>query len=1016
VREESTFRSAISAFRAGKLRDAEPLLKAVLGMRPTHVGALNLLGVVLMQLGQLNEAEDHLHRALEQGSPSDVTLYNYGLVLKSLGRPAEALERFTQALKINSTTAETWNSRGTVFNDLRRYEDAIRDFDKAVAINPRCANAFYNKGNSLAMLECFEDALSAYASATAVMPNFAEAWLGRGNVFFELGKYDDALAAYENSLALKPGFAEAHHARARAFGETKRNDEALASFDRALALKPQFAEAWLGRGHICLELKQFEDALAAYDDALRLNPALTDAWMASASIFTKRKQYRDAIAAYDRAIALRPDLAEAWLGRGSGYAGLARHDEALAAFDRSLALQSNFAEAWYCRGDVLFRTGRFEEAFTAFERALALNPNLAEAWVGRGDLAWQLKRHEEAFAAFEQALTLNPNLAAAWLGRGNVLYDVRQDAASVPQGDDRIGTPEYTEIIGAFDRALALKPDLAEAWLGRGNVLCDLQSYQEAQLAYDKALALKPELAEAWLGRGNVLHDLRYYHDAQLAFDRALALKPEFAKAWSARGSVFTELKQYDQAVADFHRALTRDPDLKYAKGQWLYAKLHLANWSNLEAEISAIVSAVKEDKPVISPFTLQLISSSPSDQFMCTKRFTRNSTPFSPVWSGEIYSHDRIRIAYFSGDFRNHPVAELTVGLFERHDRSRFQTIGLSFGPDDGSHLRERVKSAFDEFVDVQLMSDEEIARFIRHNEIDLVVDLMGFTSGSRANVLTRRASPIQVNYLGHPGTMAANYIDYIIADATIIPEEHFAFYSEQVVWLPDCYQPNDDRRPISERRPTRAECQLPDTAFVFCCFNNAAKILPGMFDVWMRLLAAKDGSVLWLPDPHPTAVQNLRREAEKRGISPDRLIFAAKTPLLADHLARLGNADLFLDTLPYNAHTTGSDALWAGVPLITCLGSSFASRVAASLLKAVGLDELITHSLQEYEALALRLANDLDLLRALRKQLAHNRTTHPLFDTGRFTRHIESAYATMWHRYKRGEPPKAFAVSPIV
>jgi protein O-GlcNAc transferase len=271
------------------------------------------------------------------------------------------------------------------------------------------------------------------------------------------------------------------------------------------------------------------------------------------------------------------------------------------------------------------------------------------------------------------------------------------------------------------------------------------------------------------------------------------------------------------------------------------------------------------------------------------------------------------------------------------------------------------------------------------------------------------------QVNYLGYPGTMAADFIDYIIADRTIIPEQHFAFYSEQVVWLPDCFQANDARRDISERRPMRAECQLPETAFVFCCFNNAAKILPEMFDIWMRLLAAKDESVLWLPDPHPTAVQNLCREAEKRGISPNRLIFAPKMPLLSDHLARLGNADLFLDTLPYNAHTTASDALWAGVPLITCLGSGFASRVAASLLKAVGLDELITHSLQEYEALALKLANDSGLLRALRKRLAYNRTTHPLFDTERFTRHIESAYATMWHRYQRSEPPKAFAVSPI-
>jgi protein O-GlcNAc transferase len=352
-------------------------------------------------------------------------------------------------------------------------------------------------------------------------------------------------------------------------------------------------------------------------------------------------------------------------------------------------------------------------------------------------------------------------------------------------------------------------------------------------------------------------------------------------------------------------------------------------------------------------------------------------------------------------------------VGLLEHHDRSRFHTVGISFSPDNDSSLRRRIESALDEFIDVGEMSDEEIARLIRQKEIDIVVDLMGFTSDNRLDVLARRAAPIQVNYLGYPGTMAANYIDYIIADQTIIPKEHFAFYSEQVVWLPESYQPNDAGQRISERRPTRSECQLPETAFVFCCFNNTVKILPKMFDIWMRLLAARQQSVLWLSGTNAMARENLSTEVERRGISSDRVIFADKKPLLADHLARIGNADLFLDTLPYNAHVTASDALWAGIPVLTCLGSSFSSRVAASLLRAVGLDELITHSLEDYEALALELANNPTRLRAMRERLARNRPTHPLFDTLRFTRHIEAAYATMWEQYQRGEGPKAFAVN---
>jgi len=1016
VLEDSTFRTAVTAIQAGRLKDAEPLLRAVLGMRPTHVGALNLLGVVLMQLGQLTEAEAYLRRALDQQGPTDATLYNYGLVLKALGRPAEALERFTQALGFNSGVAETWNSRGTALNDLSRYQEAIDDFDRAVAINPRYADALYNKGKSLTLLRRLEEALSAYGAALAVKPDIAEAWLGRGNVHLELKDHDSALAAFAKALALKPDLAEAHHGLARAFGETERDDEALAAFNQALAINPQFAEAWLGRGNIGLKRRQYEDALAAYEKALRLNPNLTDAWLASAGIFAESKQHADAITVYDRALAVNSDLAEAWLGRGKSCEGLARHDEALAAFDRVLALEPNRAEAWYCRGIVLFRLKQFDEALAALERALALKPDFAEAFVGRGNLAWECERYDEAFAAFEQALALKPNLAEAWLGLGNVSYDIRHGDAPPAHGE-RAGVTDYTETMAAFERALALDGGLAEAWLGRGNVFYgDLKNYREALSAYDRALALKPDLAEAWLGRGNALLALTDYPDAQIAFDRALALKPDLTKAWFGLGRVYSTLNRHADALAAFDRALALRPDLKFASGARLYARLHLADWTGLNAEIAAISAAVREQKSVVDPLVFSLVSSSPSDQLVCARRFIGNATSPPAIWSGEIYSHDRIRIAYLSADFKNHPVAQLMVGLFEQHDRTRFHTTGISFGPDDGSILRERVKSAFDEFIDARQMNDEEIARLIRQNEIDIAVDLMGFTSDNRLDVLARRAAPIQINYLGYPGTMAADFIDYIIADRVIIPEEHFAFYSERVVWLPDCYQPNDENQQISEPRPPRSECQLPEAAFVFCCFNNTVKLLPDMFDIWMRLLAAKEGSVLWLSRPNATAAQNLRREAEKRGISPDRVIFAARMPLLADHLARLGNADLFLDSLPYNAHATASDALRASVPLLTCPGSSFASRVAASLLKTVGLDELITNSLQDYEALARKLADDPGRLRALRERLTRNSTTHSLFDTKRFTRHIEAAYTAMWRRHQEGEAPKAFAVDRIV
>ncbi len=351
-------------------------------------------------------------------------------------------------------------------------------------------------------------------------------------------------------------------------------------------------------------------------------------------------------------------------------------------------------------------------------------------------------------------------------------------------------------------------------------------------------------------------------------------------------------------------------------------------------------------------------------------------------------------------------------AGIFEQHDRLRFETTAISFGPDQPGEMRERLKASFNRFVDARLRSDQEVADLLRKLEIDIAIDLNGFTQRGRPKIFARRPAPIQVNYLGYPGTMGAEYIDYILADRIVIPEDQHEFYTEKVAYLPDCYQPNDNKRKISNELPTRNQLGLPRDGFVFCCFNNAFKILPDVFDVWMRLLKAVDGSVLWLLDTGETAKKNLCLEAEKRGVSADRLVFAPRAAP-ADHLERHRLADLFIDTLPYNAHTTASDALWAGLPVLTCCGPTFASRVASSLLNAVGLPELTTHSLDEYESLALKIARDTSFLADLKAKLAINRETYPLFDTERFTRHIEAAYIGMWERHCRGKPPESFAVA---
>jgi len=435
-----------------------------------------------------------------------------------------------------------------------------------------------------------------------------------------------------------------------------------------------------------------------------------------------------------------------------------------------------------------------------------------------------------------------------------------------------------------------------------------------------------------------------------------------------------------------------------------------------LPEERSAIAADIEAGLFVIDPTGHAVISYSLEDQLQCARIWARDkysATP-PPLWTGQRYRHERIRLAYTSADFRTHATAFLMAGIFELHDKSRFETVAMSYSTDDRSPMRARLEAAFDRFIDVRNKSDADVARLLRDAEIDIAVDLKGYTAEGRPGLFLHRSAPVQAHYLGFPGTLGVDYFDYLIADPTVIPETHRPHYAEKIAYLPDTYQCNDRQRRVAERVPTRVEADLPP-GFVFCCFNNNHKIMPEMFDIWMRLLQAIDGSVLWLLQDNAAAVRNLRSEAKARGIAPDRLVFAPRTDP-ASHLARHRLADLFLDTLPYNAHTTASDALWAGLPVLTVLGSTFAGRVAGSLVRAAGLPELVASSLEGYESLALNLAREPRRLAAVKAKLRENRDVCALFDTARMTRSLEAAYTMMWERYQRGLPPADFAIDSAV
>jgi protein O-GlcNAc transferase len=572
----------------------------------------------------------------------------------------------------------------------------------------------------------------------------------------------------------------------------------------------------------------------------------------------------------------------------------------------------------------------------------------------------------------------------------------------------------HADAVRQFDVAVKLNPNSASAHNSRGVALGKLKRATEALASFDRAIALQPDGAEAHSNRANALRELDRPEEALASSNRAIALRPDSAEALNNRANVLLRLKRYEEAVGDLERTLRLSPDFPYAKGMLLHTKMQLCDWRAFDAEVEAVKTDVRAGKPVSPPFALLAESGAAHDQLLGAQAWVREKCPPAPapLYKGERYRHDRIRVAYVSADFGEHPTSYLLGGLIEEHDRSRFKVVGVSLGAAAPSAMRSRLTAAFDQFLDAGRKDDGEAAGLLRNLEVDVAVDLMGFTHESRPGIFALRPAPVQVNYLGFPATMGAPYIDYIIADRCVISSESAGRYSEKIAWLPDSFQANDARRSMSETLPRRADAGLPETGFVFCAFSNSYKITPTMFDVWMRLLRSVDGSVLWLLGS-ATVEQNLRREAEARGVAGERLIFAARVGY-SDYLRRYQLAGLFLDTAPFNAGATASDALWAGLPLITYSAEAFAGRMAASLLQAVGVPQLATSSLEDYERRALELAQDRAAIAALKAKLAQNHATCALFDGGRFRRHLEAAYQTMWERHQAGEPPATFAVEP--
>jgi protein O-GlcNAc transferase len=771
--------------------------------------------------------------------------------------------------------------------------------------------------------------------------------------------YRDAAALCAAALAADPNDADALHMLVLTDFREGRLDEAARLIGRALELAPATPRARYNLGCVHLRRADYPEALACFDAAALMEPGDPKIHNNRAGALLALNRAEDALAATELALRHAPRHLSAWLTRAAALAMLTRLDDAEASLNQALTLEPRSVDALLRLGELHQQEGRFEEAEDAYARALAIEPALFMALSRRAACLLALARHGEALALCDRALAARPKSVETLNNRGVALHGLGRDA----------------EAIASFDAALALSPHYPDALCNRGNALVSLRLFSAALAAYDAALRITPDLPAGLDNRGALLLALGRSEDGARDFERLLAIAPH-----------------HPTALANL-----------------LFARRHHCDWRDHDALRGELIAGVRSGRHTAPPFAALALFDDPGDQLRCASAWAARHYPPRTPLASTMATRDKIRIGYLSGDFHAHPTAYLALSLFEQHNRVHFDCIAFSYGPAKDDPTRAALVLAFDEFIDASEKSDPEIAALIQAAEIDILVDLKGYTFDARPGILSRRPAPVQVSFLGFPGTLGAPYCDYIIADPIVLPAAHETHFTERAVRLPHSYQPNSPR-PTAP--PTsRADHGLREDAVVLANFNNAFKLTPILFAVWMRILETYDDAMLWLYAGE-AAAKHLRDAAARAGVSAERLIFAPHVAQAA-HIERLRHADLMLDTAPYGAHTTASDALWAGVPVLTVLGETFASRVGASLNAAAGMTELTAPSLAAYEKRAIELVQAPPQLAAAKQRLHSTRDTCALFHAARYTHALERAYVEMARRAREGTFPSAIDVA---
>lgn len=835
----------------------------------------------------------------------------------------------------------------------------------------------------------------------------SEGTFQRAIAHHQRGALAEATAHYQELLAKNPRHAGAIHGLGTIASHHQQHERAIKLIGFAISIDPNNYTYHHNEGSAHQAIDQLEHAIESYTRALRLNPNSPFTWYNRGVAHLESGEPMQAASDFNETIRLTPTHSQAFFNLGNCYRALKNLQRALEAYEQAVELDPADLPARVNRAAILRDLGAFDRALEAYGEIIRLSPN-AEAFCNRGVCLQKMGRQAEAIEDFKRAIAISPDLAEAFCNLGIA----HRNLGDLPAA------------LSAYDRAIEIAPRMFEAYCNKGVALKEAGLIEQSIRTLQQAASIAPNHPETFGNLGVSLQKSKQFGAAIDSYTKAIELKPDYIDAHYNLALLHQELNQLESALEGFEKVLSLNPDYEYLAGTILYTRMRLCEWTNYDADLERLGNQIGEGQKVSPGFPAVTLLDSPSIQRRVAEIWINDQHPqnprlgpFAPLTEPASPSNQaksrKIRLGYYSGDFYNHATSYLMAELFERHNRNEFDLIGFSFGPQASDTMSKRVSDAFTEFIDVRSRTALEIAQLSRTLEIDIAVDLKGFTQGQRAGIFAYRAAPVQVNYLGYPGTMGAGYIDYLIADAQLIPPDQQIHYSEKIVYLPDSYQVNDGKRTISEQPLTRADVGLPPAGFVYCCFNNSYKITPSMLDRWCRILMAVEGSVLWLLQDNDKAANNLRIEAIHRGLSPERLVFAPRMDL-EDHLARHRLADLFLDTLPCNAHTTASDALWAGLPVLTLPGQTFAGRVAASLLTAIGMPELIAKSVQEYESIAVRLGQNSKALGALKSKLNANRLSTPLFDTKRYTEKLECAFREMHRRFISNQRPGHLVIPP--